>query len=405
MSKKKKQKTTDQQAIKQKISIQDDPYWKISRIYVDAHRVGRFLSVFDQFEYKHPEWTDDLIEGIPTYYCVLGVEKGATKDQIKQAFEKKRQFSSYPDDVVEESFDVLSNPRLKKEYDKLLFVFEQITKCMPPHEKKELIKKHSAYINDEKEYVRMEQILQNYKWLHTFYMKGMPDFYEIVGVAQDASFDEIKNVAQHDSELIKKIFTILGNQASREDYDFTIYFTNKYAEKKHLEEREKHKKKWEQIDKTMFEKIMLIVLSEPDAIGKYMGRWSGILNNNQDWKQYLPPNKETFLSVLGVEKNSLSDDKKEIERTLREKYRDLEKTVEVNLSYTVLKNMSKRDDYLWLLENHEIFRTIEDLFAEEKAALDRMRSEAHTKPDFDEFMDMVQSFLEQEEKRMKTKER
>jgi hypothetical protein len=405
MSKKKKQKTTEQQAIKQKISIQDDPYWKVSRIYVDAHRVGRFLSVFEQFENKHPEWTSDLIEGIPTYYCVLGVEKGATKDQIKQAFEKKRQFSSYPHEVVGESFDVLSNPRLKKEYDKLLFVFEQITKSMPPNEKKELIKKHTDYINNEKEYVRMDQIWQSYKWLNIFYVKGMPDLYEIVGVTQDASFDEIKNVTQHGSELIKKIFTILGNQASREDYDFMIYFTNKYAEKKHLEEREKHKKKWEQIDETVLEKIMLILLSEPDAVGKYMNRGDDILNNNQDWKQYLPPNKETFLSVLGVEKNSLSDDKKEIERTLREKYRDLEKSVEVNLSYTVLKNMSKRDDYLWLLENHEILRTIEDLFAEERAATEEMRSEAHTMPDFDEFMDMVQSFLEQEEKRMKTKDR
>ena len=185
--KKKKQKTADQQVSEQEPLIQDDPYWKISGMFVDPHRIGRFIQMFEHFEYRHPEWTEDLLDGTPTYYCVLGVQKRATRDQVEHAFETKRELSCYPDEVIENAFEVLSSPRLRKEYDKLLVIFEQITKCMPPKEKIELVKRHSAQIETEKEYVRMQQILQTYKSYYIFYMKGMPDLYEIMGVAADIS--------------------------------------------------------------------------------------------------------------------------------------------------------------------------------------------------------------------------
>ncbi|RZN42767.1 MAG: hypothetical protein EFT35_01760, partial [Methanophagales archaeon ANME-1-THS] len=106
---KKKQRTEEIQVIKQEIPIQDDPYWKVASIYMDKHRVGRFISRFERFEDLHPEWTDWLMNGMPTYYCVLGVERGAPKDQIEQAYERKLKFSSYPREVIGEAFDVLSS--------------------------------------------------------------------------------------------------------------------------------------------------------------------------------------------------------------------------------------------------------------------------------------------------------
>ncbi|MCG7849385.1 MAG: hypothetical protein MIO93_09440, partial [ANME-2 cluster archaeon] len=90
MSKKKKKQTkSDSSIAKHEISILDDPYWKISSIFVDMHRVGRFINMFEQFEVRHTEWVNDLMRGIPTYYCVLGVEKGADKSQIEKAYEIK----------------------------------------------------------------------------------------------------------------------------------------------------------------------------------------------------------------------------------------------------------------------------------------------------------------------------
>lgn len=366
MSKKKKtHKKSDSSTVKKEISILDDPYWKVSSIFVDMHRIGRFINMFEQFEVRHTEWVDDLMGGIPTYYCVLGVEKGADKSQIEQAYEKKLEFSSYAGDVIEEAFDVLSNSRLRKEYNKLLNIFEQITKCIPPHEKIELIKFHADNINAEKEYIRMGPILEKYKWYHVLYMKGMPDLYEVAGIAQDSPEEAFKKYSDSDSEFMQKVCSLLSNKSLREEYDFLIYFINTHSEPDILENREIHRRKWEQIDNQVAEKIILNALNEPSGITNNISRSSETINNNHDWLQYLPPNEETFLSVLGLKMDSLSGEKKEVEKTLREKYRYLEKTAKVNLAYSVLKNTSLREDYLWLLENNEMFDALNDLFSTE----------------------------------------
>jgi curved DNA-binding protein CbpA len=366
MSKKKKKRIKSESSIaKEKISILDDPYWKVSSIFVDMHRVGNFISKFERFEVRHPEWVQDLMGGIPTYYCVLGVEKGATKSQIEQAYEKKLGFSSYNDEVIEEAFDVLSNPGFTREYNKLLFIFEQITKSIPPHEKNELIKNHVDNINTEKEYNRMGSILEKYKWYYVLYMQGMPDLYEVTRIAQDSPEEAFKKHSDSESGFMQKIFSLLSDKSFREDYNFLIYFANTHSNPEILEEREIHRRKWEQIDNQLVEKIIFNALNEPFGITNIVSRSSEIINNNHDWSQYLPKNEETFLSVLGLERNSLSGEKKEVEKTLREKYRYLEKTAKINLAYSVLKNTSLREDYLWLLENQEMVDTLNDLFSAE----------------------------------------
>ncbi len=397
--KKKKQRAEGIQAVKQEISVQDDPYWRISSIYMDAHRVGRFISRFERFEDKHPEWTDELMDGMPTYYCVLGVERGATKDQIEQSYERKSRFSSHPDEVIEEAYDVLSNPGLQKEYDELLFTFEQVTKCMSHSEKNELIKKHSARISIEKECTRMEQILSRYKDYTFLYMHGMPDIYKVAGLAKDSTTEEIRRNCSADSELFKKICAVLSNPASREEYDFMLGFIAKYTGRERLEERERNREKWEHIDRGVFEKIVHTVLNEPDVIEKYMQRRVEILNSNQDWKQYLPPDKETFLSIIGLDAGSLRADKKEVERAIREKYRHLEKTPQVNLAYSVLKNTLQREDYLWLLENHEMLDTLASLLSM-KEVPGKIRKEKNELPDTHETINaLIRLFAERGSKR------
>jgi len=386
--KKKKQRTEEIQAIKQEIPVQNDPYWKVSSIYMDPHRVGKFISRFERFEDMHPEWADDLMNGMPTYYCILGVERGAAKDQLEQAYEKKLKFSSYPDEVIEEAFDALSNPKLQKEYDELLFTFEQVTKCMPHPEKNELIKNHSARVSIEKEYIRMGQILSKYKDYTLLYKHGMPDLYEIAGFSKDSTTEEIRRNCRADSELLKKTCAVLTDPASREEYDFMLGFIAKHIDRELLEERERSRKKWKHIDRGIFDKIILTALNEPDAIEKYMQRQVEILNSNQDWKQYLPPNKETFVSILGLDAGSLHADKKEVERAIREKYRQFEKTPQVNLAYSVLKNTSQREDYQWLLENHEMLNTLFSLLAAEEVPR-RIKKEKEEIPSIQETMNAL----------------
>jgi curved DNA-binding protein CbpA len=366
MSKHKKKSREDRlpEVIKE-ISIEDDPYWKLSGVHMDAHRVGRFLNKFERFEEQHPEWTDELLGGAPTFYCVLGVPKGSGIDEVKKAYDQKSAFSSFHQDIIDEALDVLSDPKLQKEYDELLFVFEQMTKCMPPWEKNEMIRIHSLRINAEKEFVRMRPLLPRYKTYMDFYINGMPDLYEIAGLEHDSSIEEIKKRCDSGSDLYKKILEILGNTTSREEYDFVMRFMLKFGGSE-IENRMKRKKRWEGLDKNLFEKTILFGLCNSEEMEKFKARLYDILKSNQDWLQYLPPNKETFFSTLGIEKNSLPEDKKEIEKVIREKYRTLEKTPKINFAYTVLKNASQREDYLYLMQNIDILNATQKIFLDEE---------------------------------------
>ena len=373
MSKKKKVKglRTETMGVKRRdVPIEDDPYWNIASDdygYVDVHRIGRYASKFERLEELHPEWVYALMDGFPTFYCVLGVEHDASDEQIEAAYEKKLKFSSYPDELIEDAFNVLSSPRLRKQYDELLVAFEYITKSMLPSERKELVKKHHASISTEKEYLRMGEIMDRYRDYILLYMRGMPDLYEIAGLAKNAKAGDIKRKCRAGTELLKRIGTILSDTASREEYDFVLSFIAKYTERDILKGRNKNRKKWKRMDRRIFEKIILTALNEPGAIMEYLQRRDEILNNNQDWVQYLPPGNDTFLSVLGLDGGSLqlhhNTDKREVERVIRERYRQLEKTPQVNLAYSVLKNSSLRKDYLWLLENHEMLNSLQEVLS------------------------------------------
>ena len=62
----------------------------------------------------------------------------------------------------------------------------------------------------------------------------------------------------------------------------------------------------------------------------------------------------------------LNADKKEVDGLIRDKYRQLERTSRVNLAYSVLKNQTLRDDYLWLFENSTMINMLLDVFSLKK---------------------------------------
>ncbi len=367
MSKKKNKNKhlANQPAIKQEVSIQDDPYWKVSPLHMDPHRVGKYIIKFDELDEEYPEWTEMLLDGFPTFYCILGVMRGASEEDVEKAYANKLKLSHYSQSILEEAYDTLSSETLRKEYDQLLFVFEQITKCMLVPDKNELIRNHAMNIRIEKDFVRMRDIQKQYMNFLSLYLFGVPELYELIGTGKDSSFEEIKRQCETGSELRKRIYSILGDPVKREEYDFMMNFIQKHAHKEDHEHRNSRLKNWENMDRTLLEKIILNALDHSDETEQLKKRMYGTLTNNQDWSRYLPPNKKTFFSILGLDRNSLSGDKKEIETMIREKYRHLEKTPEVNLAYTVLKNESQRADYICLIENIEFINTMQRIFSDD----------------------------------------
>lgn len=342
------------------VPIEDDPYWKVARnIFMDVHRVGRYVDRFYHFIERHPQWAEDFMEGIPTYYCVLGVTRGATLEDVKKAFGKMMGGPSYyPPEVMFGAFSVISTPSLRKEYDEFLFVAEQFSKSLPPFEKKELIEAHTENIEDAKKFYRLVESQTAYAEYWHLYVEGMPDLYEVAGLSKDADIEEIITECRQDSELSRRIYTLLTDPAFREHYDIMLDMISSKMEPEELDSRETKKENWRRIGPDMAGKIILAALTKPDFLEEYLNRHGEILNTNQDWKDYLPPSKETFFSILGLETGSLQCDKKEAETIIREKYRGLTRTPTVNLAYSVLKNQALREDYLWVLENNTLIETL-----------------------------------------------
>lgn len=367
---KNKQKEPGKPVLEPEIPIQDDPYWKVSSLHMDIQRLGRHLKQFEHFVDEFPEWVNPLMEGIPTWYCVLGVHRGASEEEIEEAYSKRSQFSYFSSFRIEEAYDVLTDKYLQKKYDELLSLFEQYSKCMSASEKKELIDKHNENLKFNREFIRMSEIQPQYMKFLEMQLLGAPGLYEIIGSGKDATKEEINRKCENGSELFKKIGSILGDPKKREDYDFMMYFVGKYALEENHEQRNRKLKKWEKIERKSFEQIILMSLDIEDTM-KDQRRMNEIINANQDWMKYLPPNKDTFFSILGVEHSSLPGNKKEVEKILREKYRPLEKTPLVNLAYSVLKNESQRADYIWFFDKSHIFTAMKFIASDEEEEVEK----------------------------------
>jgi len=365
MSKKKNKHLVNQPVTNQEVSIEDDPYWKVSHLNMDAHRVGKYIIKFDKLDEEYPIWTEIILNGFPTFYCILGVKKGASEEDVEKAYDKKIELSHYSQNILEEAYDTLSSETLQKEYDQFLFVFEQITKCMLPPTKNELIRNHGMNISIEKDFVKMREIKKQYANFLNLYLFGAPELYELIGVGKDSSSETIKKQCETGSELRKRVYSILGDPVKREEYDFMMNFIQKYAHEEKHEHRNSRLKNWKNMDRNLLEKLILYSLDRSDETEQLKKRMNITLTNNQDWSRYLPPNKETFFSIMGLDRNLLSGEKKEIETMIREKYRHLDKTPEVNLAYTVLKNESQRADYLCLIENGEYINTMQRIFSDD----------------------------------------
>lgn len=349
--------------------LHEDPYWRMPTKYISTHRLDGIYNKLSKIFEVNSQWEEDLTSSLPTYYSILGLKKGATIHEIEKAYEIKKEHSIYPDDAIEDAYDVMTSEDLQTHYNEALSLFESVNRSLTPSEKKGFIAEHDSWLEDERDHMRFWYILNRHSGWVGLYELGAPTFYEILGIDKTADQQQIdlgyKNQLQKNpdaKELLDEIYKVLTVPQLRWEYDFIQNVSEKQYTDIFKHKIQLRKKRWS--DWRNYKKILLIHLKDASCIEKNMDRWYEITEQNYDWREYLPPDKETFYDMLGVDKNKIDDmslNKKEFESMLRDKYRNMKRTPKVNLAYSALKNINLRQDYNWMLENHETIKTLVDI--------------------------------------------
>ncbi len=149
---------------------------------MDRSRVGGHEKKLEKFDRLYPGCVDDLFEGLPTYYGVLCVSKNDLRETVKEAYERKKKFSVYPDDVIERAYEMLSDNKKRTVYNEIISTFQKVLLAFTAVEKREITEDHDDWLEREKKNATMRYIMENRgAWLYLF-SRGAPTFYKILGV-------------------------------------------------------------------------------------------------------------------------------------------------------------------------------------------------------------------------------
>ncbi|HIE31476.1 MAG TPA: hypothetical protein EYP67_03725 [Methanosarcinales archaeon] len=344
----------------------EDPHWKFPTRYVDFSRMLGHAKKFDKLEKRYPDCVDDLLSGVPTYYCVLCVSKSDPPDVVKKAYQRKKECSTYPDDVLERACEMLSDRRKRSDYDEILRLFLKIMQGYTPKDKREMIEKHDEWLKEEKERAKWEYIMENHGAWCNLLSHGAPTLYEILGVDR-AKLKEGEEVTCKkkgvDKRLAEEVCRILNNPQLRFEYDFMLDMMGEILPEGFIEMMRSEK-----ASRSGNDLLFLVVLRYYDDVANY----DRIMSMHGDWREYM--GDKTFYDLLTIDMASIPEDKREAERFIRNAYRDMERTPEVNLAYSVLKNFRMREDYDWMLKQREWVNTLLGIKLDEMddAALDKV---------------------------------
>jgi len=335
----------------------DDPYWKISKRYVDPNRSNRLMQKFNKIETDHPGWTDHMISGYPTYYAILCVPKDASPEVIKESYEKKIKRSVYGPELVEEAHNTLKDEKASEDYILALELFERVSQVFKPIDKKEITKKHEDFLKEEKTYAVSSYLEDLHKEWISLFIKGAPTFYGMLGLDDGASKEEVevKFNAMDQSGITREIYTILSDDDLKWDYDLLIGFFEENINEFFLIQIKGNRDRW---DIKEHEGLLLKFLKDHDDIR----RLDDILTEHGDWKDYLPPN-EGFYDVLSIKREDMPEKDEDMEKFLMEAFLNHESDDKANLAFECLKQFDLRKEYDWMIENHEWINQIDQIMS------------------------------------------
>lgn len=335
----------------------DDPYWEIPSRYMDTSRIGQYLKKLQKFEKSYLVYVDDLYAGLPTCYCMLCVSKNASSAAVEKAYERKKKQSVYPDDVLKRACEVLSSSKKRSDYDEIIYLFNKVMQNYAAKERRELTGEHTTWLEKEKDQAILNYIRENHGVWQQLFFHGAPTFYELLGVDRTKLKLEEEAKCKNkdiDKRLVEEIYKIINDPQLRFEYDFMLDVLDEIFGEEKSEMFKSEKAFWEGRDVTY-----LMTLRHYEHIKKY----EQIINMHNDWEAYIED--RTFYDVLTIDLSSIPEDKQEVENIIRNAYKDKERTPEVNLAYSVLKNFRLRNDYGWLLKNKKWLDLLHGIDVEE----------------------------------------
>ena len=323
----------------------DDPYWKFPTRYVDFSRLMGHAKKFETFEKQYHDCIEDLLSGVPTYYCVLCV-KNDPPDVIREAYQRKIEHSEYPDDVIERACEMLSDRKKRSDYEEILRLFLKLMQGYSAKDKREMREEHDEWIEEVKDRATVSYIMERRgAWLNLYHL-GAPTFYELLGVGRaELKVGDVVRCKNEgvDRRLVEDACRVLNNPQLRFEYDFMLDRADEILPMDYLMGGESRKPVWMGNDR-----LYLVALRCYEDVRKQYR----IMDEHGDWIEYT--GDKTFYDVLTIDRDSIPEDKREAERFIRNVYRDLERTPEVNRAYSVLKNFRMRADYDWMLKQEVI---------------------------------------------------
>lgn len=153
----------------------DDPHWKIPSRYMDPSRVEGMFKKIDRLDKQYSGCADDLFNGVPTDYCVLCVSKEDSSEVVKEAYERKKNLSTYPDEVIERAY-VMREHQDWENYmgDKTFYGVLNIDAASIPEEKREAEnfirkaykdKERTPEVNLSYTVLKNSRLRDDYNWL------------------------------------------------------------------------------------------------------------------------------------------------------------------------------------------------------------------------------------------------
>lgn len=349
----------------------NDKYWpkKNRKMQIRELKVYQELRYFGK---SHKDWLYYHLEyGCPTFFSILGVDLNVNMNRLKEIYQFKCENSYIPVYIIEEAYKTIKNVQLRSKYIRFIKLFRHYYNLLEEEEKTELDDKHSDWLYYEKKKIILSLILERHKNWDLLYVIGI-NLFSITNIKHSYKMKDIfalyKKYLKDTSEKSKILAFItkkfLNSFVYQEYRTFLSIFPTFFLKKKKNRVAEKLQKHWLIMNFKLTD-FRNILLSEERLMEKIDAHHS-ILSKNINWIDYLPPNKKTLYQVLDIDIKSFNSNIKIESENINSQFRDLlfkkykcaQKSPEINLAYTILRNPQMRADYDWMLKNNLVLMKI-----------------------------------------------